>query len=242
MSDMPRTVASAGAGQTRASRGFPTTASERSPGSGLSSIVIDVLVPIALYYVLRSAGASVYLALLLGASVPALRTLASLIVSRTVDRLGAFMLTTMLAGVGVSLIAGSPRFLLAKEAWVTAVTGAWFLISARGRRPLAFLFARSLLEGRRVFTNQSWDELWERFHRTFRISSVIWGVGMLGDAALRVLFAYTLPIDVVPALTAALFPVSFVVIALIDQINYQRTGLRPALLGHSRPAPDESRP
>lgn len=215
----------------RVTGGSLPSASRRSPSSGLSAIVIDVLFPLALYYVLRAAGASVYLALLLGAIAPALRTLAGLIATRTVDGLGTFMLTTMLVGVTISLIAGNPRFLLAKEAWVTAVTGGWFLISARSRRPLAFVFARSLLEGRRVFANQPWDALWERFHRTFRISSVIWGVGMLADAALRVLFAYTLPIDVVPAVTTALFPVSFVVIALIDQINYQRGGLRPALLG-----------
>jgi intracellular septation protein A len=225
----------------RVNGGSLPSASRRSPNSGPSAIVSDVLVPLALYYVLRTAGASVYLALLLGATAPALRTLAGLIASRTVDCLGTFMLTTLLVGVGLSLISGSPRFLLAKEAWVTAVTGGWFLISARGRRPLAFVFARALLEGRRVFTNQSWDALWERFHRTFRISSVIWGAGMLTDAALRVLIAYTLPVDVVPALTTALLPVSFVVIALIDQINYQRGGLRPALLGRTRADTPETR-
>jgi len=70
---------------------------------------------------------------------------------------------------------------------------------------------------------------------------VIWGVGMLVDAALRVLFAYTLPIDVVPALTTVLFPVSFVVIALIDQINYRLTGLRRALLDQARANLGETR-
>lgn len=70
---------------------------------------------------------------------------------------------------------------------------------------------------------------------------MIWGVGMLVDAALRVLFAYTLPIDVVPALTTVLFPVSFVVIALIDQINYRLTGLRRALLDQARANLGETR-
>lgn len=40
----------------------------------------------------------------------------------------------------------------------------------------------------------------------------------------------SLPVDVVPAPTPALFVASFVVLALIDQINYQRTGLRRLLL------------
>lgn len=196
--------------------------------------MLNALVPVALYYGLRAVGASVYLALLAGAVVPAVTTAAGVIRSRTIDRLGAFMLSTLLLGVGVALIAGSPRFLLAKEGWVTAAVGVWFVLSARGPRPLSFVFARAMLEGRPPFTDQPWDELWERspaFRRGWRTSSLIWGIGSLADAAGRVVLAYTLPVDVVPALTPVMFVVSFVALALIDQINYQRTGLRRLLLG-----------
>lgn len=67
-----------------------------------------------------------------------------------------------------------------------------FLISAPGRRPLAFVFARAALEGHRRFTDEPWDELWDqwpRFRRTWRTSSVVWGLGLLADAALRVVLA-----------------------------------------------------
>ena len=154
--------------------------------------LFDVVAPIALYYGSRSAGMSVYFALLAGAVVPGISTTVRLIKGGTLDGLPVFVMTTMLIGVGIALIAGSPRFLLAKEAWVTAVGGAWFLVSARGRRPLAFLFARPLLEGRRAFTSESWTSLWERlpqFRRMWRISSVIWGVGLLADGGVRVVIA-----------------------------------------------------
>ncbi|MGZ4325831.1 MAG: VC0807 family protein [Solirubrobacteraceae bacterium] len=203
------------------------------PHSGRGTLVLNALVPVALYYGLRAVGASVYLALLAGAVVPAVTTLGGVIRSRTIDRLGAFMLSIMLFGVAVALIAGSPRFLLAKEAWVTAAVGVWFVLSARGARPLSFVFARAMLEGRPPFTDEPWDELWERssrFRRGWRTSSLIWGIGSLVDAAGRVVLAYSLPVDVVPALTPVLFVASFVVLALIDQINYQRTGLRRLLL------------
>lgn len=203
------------------------------PRSGMAQFMFDGVVPVGLYYLLRSAGSGVYLALLLGAVVPAATTLAGVLAARTVDRLGAFVLSTMLLGVGIALIAGSPRLLLAKEAWVTAIIGVWFLVSARGARPLSFLFARSILEGRRPFTDRSWDTLWEcspDFRRGWRISSVIWGLGMLTDAAIRVLIAYSLPIDLVPALTTALLPVTLTIVMLIDQINDHYTGLRRLLL------------
>jgi hypothetical protein len=95
------------------------------------------------------------------------------------------------------------------------------------------VFARAMLEGRRQFTDQPWDQLWERspsFRQGWRTSSLIWGIGSLVDAALRVVLAYSLPVDVVPALTPVLFVISFTLLGLIDQINYHRTGLRRLLL------------
>jgi hypothetical protein len=189
--------------------------------------------PVVLYYGSRSVGTSVYFALLAGAVAPGISTTVRLINGGTPDGLALFVMTTMLIGVGIALIAGSPRFLLAKEAWVTAVGGIWFLVSARGSRPLAFLFARPLLERRRAFTNESWNSLWERlpqFRRVWRTSSVIWGIGLLADAGARVVIAFRLPIDVVPALTGALYPATFLVLQVIDQINYRRSGLWQILL------------
>jgi hypothetical protein len=79
----------------------------------------------------------------------------------------------------------------------------------------------------------SWDSLWARspeFGHGWRISSVIRGVGLLIDAALRVVLAYTLPADVVPALSAALIPLTVIILALIDQVNQRATGVRRLIL------------
>jgi hypothetical protein len=76
--------------------------------------------------------------------------------------------------------------------------------------------------GIRTLAFESWDTLWDRaanFRRGWRVSSVIWGVGLLVDAMLRVVFAYALPVDLVPALSAAQFPVTMIALSLIDQIN-----------------------
>jgi len=53
--------------------------------------------PIAVYYALRAGGASAYLALVLGAVAPGIRNArATLVKTRTIDRLGALMLSSML--------------------------------------------------------------------------------------------------------------------------------------------------
>ncbi|RZS80005.1 hypothetical protein EV189_3484 [Motilibacter rhizosphaerae] len=68
---------------------------------------------------------------------------------RRVDGLSAYLTAMTLGAVAVSVLPGSTRFLLAKEALLTGVTGVWFLVSPWvAQRPLAYLFSRPLLEGR----------------------------------------------------------------------------------------------
>jgi hypothetical protein len=73
-----------------------------------------------------------------------------------------------------------------------------------------------------------WDELWERlprFRRIWRVGSVLWGVALLVDAALRVLMAYTLPINSVPALGTTLYLTTTVVLIVVTNLYYGFSGL-----------------
>lgn len=207
-------------------------------------VMLNLVAPIALYYGLRMAGVGDLRALLIGAVVPGLSAIFTLIRHRRIDGLALFMIATLLLTGGVSLLTGSPRFLLAKDGLLTVVWGAWFFVSLLGGRPVTFTFSRPLLEGRRVFaaasrtwekpSGESWDALWERlprFRRVWRVSTVIWGVATLLDAALRVLMAYTLPVDRVPALGGALWPVTFLVLQVITNVYFFRAGLWDMLRG-----------
>ncbi len=185
-------------------------------------LLFDVGVPLALYYGLRAAGANVYLALLVSTVVPAFSALIPLVRGRRVNGIALYMTVTMLAGVLVSLLAGSPRFLLAKEGWVTALAGVWFLASLFARRPLAYLYTQPLLEGRLGWPGD-WEGIWERSRRfrwMWRVSSILWGIGTLTDSALRVVMAYTLPIDEVPALGTALYGVTSGVLLVVTNVYY----------------------
>lgn len=189
---------------------------------------IDIAVPIALYYLLRSAGVSNLLALTAGAAVPACSALVILRFTHRFDAVSVLVLASFVVSIIASLIARNPRFLLAKEGFLTGVWGVWFLASLAAQRPAAFAFARPLMEGRRVFAGHDWDALWQsevRFRRIWQISTVIWGAALLVDAALRVAMSYTLPVHTVPALGGLLWPVTFVVIQVITNVYYHRAGL-----------------
>ena len=203
-----------------------------SPGRQLATFGFDVGAPIVLYYVLHGAGVSNLVALGAGAVLPALGATYQLITKRRTDTVGLFVVATMAASIIVSVITRSPRFLLAKDGLITGLWGVWFLASVRARRPAAFIFARPLMEGRKIFAARSWDALWEAepaFRRIWRVASVMWGVGFLADAAVRVVMSYTLPIAVVPGLSGALWPVTFVVLQVISNVYYQMAGLNRIL-------------
>jgi hypothetical protein len=131
--------------------------------------------PIALYYGIRAAGGSVWLALAAGGVVPAVSTLAGVLARKHLDTTGLLMLAALAASTAFSLITGSPRALLARDGLVTAGWAGYMYLSLLARRPATFTVSRALLEGRRVFdpatrgwvrpAPDSWDDLWQRLPR-----------------------------------------------------------------------------
>lgn len=189
---------------------------------------IGIALPTALYYVLRAMGLSVFVSLLVPALVSAVPGLVSLLRRKPTNGLSTYFTAMMLGALLVSLIPGNNRFLLARDAVLTAVTGVWFIASARGGLPLTYLFTRPLVEGRMRWPSD-WATLWNacpRFRRMWRVSSVMWGVGLLVDAAVRVVSAYTLPPDSVPALMTALYVVTLVVMNIVTNVYYANCGVR----------------
>jgi hypothetical protein len=187
---------------------------------------VGLAVPLVVYYGLRHAGASVYLAVLTSTVVSVVPSAATLLRERRLDHLSTYAMAMMLGALVLSLVSGSPRFLLAKGALLTGATGVWFLVSARGPRPLAYTFVKPLLEGRLGWP-AGWDAAWAaspRFQRMWRVSSVLWGIGTLADAALRVVMAWSLPPDRVPLLANLLYGVTTAVLIVVTNIWYIACG------------------
>lgn len=205
-----------------------TAAAPRRRGHPAATTLVDLGLPVGLYYGLRAAGVGVYLALLTSAAVPAAVAAFRLVRSRRVDGLALYVLITMLLGAVASALSGSPRTLLAREGWLVGLTGLWFIGSVWAGRPMAFRYSRPLLERRTGPPGVSWDELWERlprFRRIWRLTSVAWGAGLLADAAVRVAMAYTLPVDAVPALGTALYVGTSLLLIAGTNVYYLRAGL-----------------
>lgn len=200
---------------------------------GLLWVAFDLLAPTALFCVLRWLDYSLYMALLASACVSAISALVSYRRGTGSQSFAPYMLALSLAGFGVALITGSDRFLLAKESVLTAMVGLWFLGSVWTTRPLAYQFTRPLLEGRfghrmGLHGPASWETLWAqepRFRHIWRVSSAMWAAATLIDAVLRVVMAYTLPVDTVPALQLSMFIVTGLLMQVVTNVYYARAGL-----------------
>lgn len=206
--------------------------SARRAGRQLARLGFDIVLPIAAYYLCRTAGATPLVALAVGAALPAAGSAWTLAIRRRGNPVALVMVASFTASILVSVIAHDPRFLLAKDGLITGAWGLWFMATARGPRPAAYIFGRPLMEALPIYTAGSWDVLWETepsFRRIWRVSTVIWGTGLLADAALRVLMSYTLPVNVVPALGGALWPVTFVILQVVTNIYYELAGLNRLL-------------
>jgi hypothetical protein len=115
---------------------------------------------------------------------------------RRVDALSILVLL----GIALSLLAflggGSVRFLQLREKLVTVVIGCVFLGSAAIRRPLIFELARASMIRKSSSELQQFESLNANnyFRRTMTIMTLVWGFGLLADAAISVALIYTISI------------------------------------------------
>jgi len=167
-------------------------------GSG-PTIAVEAAVNFILPYVIFALAQPHYAdvqALILSSIPPILWSLVEFARHRRVDALSMLVLL----GIVLSLVAvaggGSARFLQLREKLVTVFIGFLFLGSALIGKPLIYQLARAQM------VRNSSDELEEfealrsnkYFRRTMMVLTVVWGLGLLVDAAVSIALVYTLSI------------------------------------------------
>src|SRR5918998_387307 len=228
-------------GHNRVRPGHPGISMNERWRRAAMTAVLGLVGPMVLYYALRALGLSVFGALLVGALLPVVGLVVGLLRGRRPDAVSGFWSILLLLALAVSLIGGDVRFLLARDALVTATVGSWFLISAWTSRPLALVLSRPLLEMMHRYPPGRWEQLWRdrpRFRAIWRRASVGFGIGTLADAAARVVMAYTLPVDLVPALSTALYLATSGVLLVAVNVYYARAGLWPMLFAPASEHPE----
>lgn len=175
----------------------------------IRGLVWDLGLPLVTYYGLHAAGASDSAALLAGTAGAALRMAWVAVRSRTLSPFSMVMAAVFGVGLLFTLLTGDPRFLIIKHSAMATAIGLAFLVTAlHGSRPLTLAAQQSFMPGKAT-------ELAEAYatnpdvRRGHRLASLVWGGGLLTEAAARAVLVYLLPIEVMVGVSTALTVVTF---------------------------------
>ena len=200
-------------------RSAGTGRSRRRVLVGLARTAVGLLIPLGDLLRPARVGVDVYVALLVSTLMSAAPTVVGLF-RRRVNALSAYF-TTMVLG-SVVVVPGSRqqrvpagqgggadlrhRCLVLGQCVHPASAGPSVLPTTAGRPvPVAVGL------GPMVGALAAWRRMW-------RVFSVLWGLGSIADAVLRVVFAYALPADVVPALATALWALTTVGLIVVTNV------------------------
>ncbi|MET9410425.1 VC0807 family protein [Streptomyces sp. NPDC002935] len=169
------------------------------PRPSFRPLILDLAVPVGSYYLLKNGfGMSTMAALGWSSVVPAVRTVWSVVKERRVNALAGLILLVNVIGLALSLLAGDPRLMLAKDSGVSSVIGIAVLLSVKLGRPMMTQAMKPFLVKGDAARSAAWDRLVagsERFRKAERTFSLVWGAVLPGECVVRVVGAYTLPID-----------------------------------------------
>lgn len=185
----------------------PTTevtppARDGGPGA-LAGLVWDLGLPLVGYYVLHLLGASDWVALLVAAIAAGLRLVWVALRSRRITWFAAVMLGMFALGVALAFTSDDPRFLLLSDSFTTMMVALAFLGSLLVGKPLT-LSAYQTWKPREAAKMDRYYGTNPVVRRLFRVSAVVWGLGLGIESVVRIPLVYALPIEVMVGLSTAL--------------------------------------
>lgn len=192
-------------------------------------MMADIGLPLIVYYGLHTLGAADRLALTAAAGAAGVRLVWEAWRAKHVTWFAAIMLGVFGAGALLTLTGGDPRMILLKDSAGTALIGGVFMLSMVGKTPLTLAAAQAWHPGR----SEQLAHLYStdgRVRRVFRVTTLGWGVGMLGESVMRVPLVYLTPVDVMVGLSTALMVAAMVMLAIWNGVYVTRAARRtPAL-------------
>jgi hypothetical protein len=161
-------------------------------------VALDFLVNLGgpfLVYQLAAGHMSETAALMLSSAPPIVWSIGQLIWSRKVDVVSLLVITGIALSLMAALLGGSPRLLLVRESFVTGIIGLIFLGSLLFPKPLVFHIAKATVT-KQGMSEETFASGWSipGFRFTFYLMTTIWGAGLLVEATLKIILAFTMPI------------------------------------------------
>ncbi|CAM5332288.1 hypothetical protein GCM10010329_37830 [Streptomyces spiroverticillatus] len=183
----------------------------------LAPLLLDAGVPMAAYYALKAAGTGTVAALAISSAIPAVRVVWGIVKNRRLNGFAALILCVNVVSIALSTVTGDPRLMLAKDSAVSSVVGFGILFSAFAGRPVMRTALKPAVVKASAARAAAWDRLLEtsaRFRRFERNFSLVWGTALVAECAVRIVGAYTVPVDTMVALGGGIM-IATIVLAIM---------------------------
>jgi hypothetical protein len=195
------------------------SAGRRAAWQAASPLLFDVALPVGLYYLLSGTGMADTPALIVSGLVPFTRSVLGMLRAGKPDYLAVMVAAVFVLSLALVAVTGSPKFVLAKESFGTALIGLWSLASAWTARPMTYYTARPILTRGRPAALACWSRLADNsaeFCAVQRRLAIFWGIGLLAEAAVRVGIVMRFSVHVAAGLVNAAAVVIIVILCLLS--------------------------
>lgn len=188
----------------------------------LSLTVFDVGGPLAVYYALRSSGASTVVALVVSGLLPAVGIGLGVLWHRRVDAIGVLVLSGIVVGAVVGLASGSVRWVLLDGTVPTAVLAVACFGSLLTGRPLMFRMALQFV-GTESGQGRDFESKWQyrEFRHIFVLITVVWGAAFLAETVAQIVIIESASPDVAKT-TANTMPIAVAAVMVGWTVMYGR--------------------
>ncbi|MFB9235995.1 VC0807 family protein [Plantactinospora siamensis] len=174
-----------------------TTATSRPARAGrlraLLPTLLDIVVPVVLYFILKKLGMSDFWALTLAGVGIGAWALVNTIRRRKLDFIGILVLLEVALTVALLFVTDDPRLVAIKPAFYTALTGFYFMFTCVVGKPIVYVAVTPIATDGDPVRAQAYDQAWHdsrEFRRRERLMTAAFGVGLLIEAVLRVWIVY----------------------------------------------------
>jgi F0F1-type ATP synthase membrane subunit c/vacuolar-type H+-ATPase subunit K len=168
------------------------------------TLLLSIVLPLVAIQLLLHWGVSPVTALAIATIFPLIEMALEFAEMKRIGVIAMVALAGIVTGFGVAFITGNGIFAVLKDSAFTFVFGVIFLGSLLTKRPLIYTLNLDLAVTDAAARAEG-IALWEKpaARRSFRLMTIVWGIGLMLDAIVRVIVTLSVPL----ATAAALSPV-----------------------------------
>ncbi|KAJ3277196.1 hypothetical protein HDV01_000248 [Terramyces sp. JEL0728] len=177
-------------------------------------VMMNIVLPLVIYSVLQGR-VSLVLALALSGIPPALEGIQNIHKTKQIDAIAAMVIISIIFSIVVVILTSDPKLILLKDSFQTILLAILFGTSIYMQENLIWRYNRQF-SGHHPEIQKELDERWQdpRVKQTTNTLCIIWAVGFLFEAGVRIVLIYTIPTDTLGYISPCLLVVVLGTLAL----------------------------